>query len=47
VLLLPLNVFWMAPPEGGKGGAAYLTGYLLGGVVVLLVLVGLVYGVRG
>ena len=45
LLLLPLNVFWMAPPEGGKGGAAYLTGYLLGGVVVLLLLVGLVYGV--
>jgi len=45
VLLLPLNVFLLAPPEGEKHDAAYFTGYIVGGVLVLLVIVALVYGV--
>src|SRR5439155_26117309 len=46
VLLLPLNVFLLAPPESGDGrDAAYMAGYLVGGVLVLLLLVALVYGV--
>jgi len=44
--LLPLNVFLLAPPESGDGrDAAYMAGYVVGGVLVLLLLVALVYGV--